>query len=113
MECLLKSLLLRFGVASMPDGASVPKTDGQGKKLWHMPGPADEIVNMEIELHGRGASQMVVLARSLSEAFEQWDVSDRYKDGSDVEDVIVARRLALMERTVDVHAECDLFGGLV
>lgn len=114
VECLLKSLLIRFDLASMSAGnVPKPRLAGTGKNLGHMPGPADEIVSVEVELHGRGASRMVALARDLSEAFEGWDVADRYKDGRHVKEATVASRLDLMERTVDVHAECDLFGGLV
>lgn len=110
----MKSLLIRFGLAVMSAGA-VPKPQlaGSSTKLSHMPGPADEIISIEAELHGRGASQMVALARDLSAAFEAWDVSDRYNDGMHVVPAEVARRLELVERTVDLHAECDLFGGLV
>lgn len=114
MECLLKSLLIRFGLAAMSAAKEPrPQSAGTGKPLGHMPGPADEIVSIEIELHGRGVTQMVDLARDLSDAFDGWGVSDRYKDGGHVKHETVAGRLALMERTVDMHAECELFGGLL
>ncbi|MET9107684.1 hypothetical protein [Streptomyces zhihengii] len=119
VECALKSLLLRFTVATMdpkkPGGQQAkapwvkdPATGKVAHSYSHLPWVATDVALLT---HGRSASRLSAALGDLS-AFDTWSVDDRYLDGSTVVEADVQQRRTVAENVLSLHQQALITGRL-
>ncbi|MDG9685966.1 hypothetical protein QC334_25085 [Streptomyces sp. DH18] len=118
-ECALKSLLMREGEVKVdppqpgkhPAGKPYGESADGKKKYWigHLPHLVSDVA---LVLHGRTNTRLVMQLDDLAllDAFDGWDVQDRYLDGVAVREPDVARRRTVAERTLSMQQQTHLPG---
>ncbi|MEV7201194.1 hypothetical protein ACWELO_25285 [Streptomyces sp. NPDC004596] len=119
VECALKSLLLRFTVATMepkkPGGEAAkapwvkdPATGKVAHSYSHLPWVATDVALLT---HGRSATRLAAALSGLA-AFDTWSVGDRYLDGSQVVEADVRQRRTVAENILGLHEQALITGRL-
>lgn len=119
VECALKSLLLRFTVATMdpkkPNGLPSkspwirdPATGKAAHTYSHLPWMATDVALLT---HGRSVTRLSAALGGLT-AFDAWKVDDRYSDGSDVAEADVQQRRTVAENILSLHEQALITGRL-
>ncbi|MFG2458806.1 hypothetical protein ACGFWE_17325 [Streptomyces sp. NPDC048523] len=119
VECALKSLLLRFTVATMdpkkPGGprskspyVKDPATGKVAQSYSHLPWVATDVALLT---HGRSATHLSAALGGLA-AFDTWSVDDRYLDGSDVAEEDVRQRRTVARTILGLHEQALITGRL-
>ncbi|MEU4599901.1 hypothetical protein [Nocardia sp. NPDC023988] len=113
VECALKSLMLRYGGASMgpKKNGKLPNKPwiGSGQNdLGHLPGLWSEL---RLHLHGRSGGKLMALL-TRSEPFDTWDVSDRYRECPGLLESTVTQRKKASTEIMSLHQEALLAGRL-
>jgi len=119
VECALKSLLLRFTVATMapkrpgkrPSTAPWVQDPATGRVIHeygHLPWVAADIALLT---HGRSAAKLTAALGNLT-AFDSWQVGQRYLDGSSVAEVDVSQRRTVSHEILALHEQALITGRL-
>lgn len=119
VECALKSLLLRFTVATVdpkklggPPSKSPwikdPVTGKVAHSYSHLPWVATDVALLT---HGRSATRLAAALGGLN-AFDAWSVDDRYLDGSNVVEADVQQRRSVAQNILSLHEQALITGRL-
>jgi hypothetical protein len=106
-ECIMKAILLHFLGATMRDNRPTvgpSRSDSYG----HMPGAWDQIA---LYAQGRAGAQFVSLITSPN-PFSDWNVADRYLDGSQVRIIATHRHLRAADKLSRIYQHATLVGAL-
>lgn len=108
-ECVLKAILLHFLGATM--GPIKPATtDPSGKSVHygHLPRIWDEVA---LHANGRAGAQFVALLATPN-PYTDWDITDRYRDGSAITDTTTHKHIQAAEDLGDAYQRAILSGAL-
>ncbi|MFJ6213098.1 hypothetical protein ACIQGZ_07165 [Streptomyces sp. NPDC092296] len=117
VECVLKSLLLRYVGATVdptkpgrlpPKKPWVQNSDGKTQYFSHLPELWSDVALL---LTGRSGGRLASALQS-STPFENWSVDHRYRDGADIVEADVYHHRAAAELLLHLHDQALVDGAL-